>query len=79
MLCFRRLHEYVDMRHQQLGPVFRETLGSTELVFVSSADGIRDMFKYEGKFPKHPIPESWTLYNAEHKCKRGLFFMCENL
>lgn len=36
---------------------------------------MRDLFSYEGKYPKHPLPEAWTYYNKLHNCQRGLFFM----
>lgn len=36
---------------------------------------LRDVFTYEGKYPKHPLPEAWTYYNQLHNCQRGLFFM----
>lgn len=36
---------------------------------------MRDVFVYEGKYPKHPLPEAWTYYNQLHNCQRGLFFM----
>lgn len=36
---------------------------------------MRDVFVYEGKYPKHPLPEAWTFYNQLHNCQRGLFFM----
>lgn len=45
------------------------------MVFVKSPDLIRDVFFYEGKYPKHPLPEAWTFYNQLHNCQRGLFFM----
>lgn len=70
-----RLHTYIDRRHRTLGPVFREALGPADVVFVSCPTAMLEMFKYEGKCPKHPLPDSWTMYNAAHQCKRGLFFM----
>lgn len=36
---------------------------------------LRDVFTYEGKYPKHPLPEAWTYYNQLYNCQRGLFFM----
>lgn len=45
------------------------------VVFVQSPNLIRDVFFYEGKYPKHPLPEAWTYYNQLHNCQRGLFFM----
>lgn len=68
-------HEYIDRRHRQLGPIFREQLGPVEAVFIMAPNTIRELFLYEGKYPMHPLPEAWNLYNRVHECKRGLFFM----
>lgn len=68
-------HEHIDRRHRQLGPIFRESIGPIEAVFVNSPNLLRDVFTYEGKYPKHPLPDAWTFYNQLHNCKRGLFFM----
>lgn len=70
-----RFHEHIDEHHMQFGPIFRKSLGSVDAIFVKSPYLIRDVFAYEGKYPKHPLPEAWTFYNQLHKCKRGLFFM----
>jgi len=70
------LHKYVDARHKQYGPIFRERLGGTQdAVFVSSANLMRGVFQHEGQYPQHPLPDAWTLYNQQHACQRGLFFM----
>ncbi|KAG4079752.1 hypothetical protein HA402_014883 [Bradysia odoriphaga] len=72
----KRFHEYIDNRHRTLGSIFREPVGGgTEVIFINSPDMMREMFLYEGKYPKHPLPDAWTLYNEIHNCKRGLFFM----
>lgn len=55
--------------------MFREALGPADVVFVSCPRAIRQLFQYEGRYPKHPLPESWSLYNEAHRCQRGLFFM----
>lgn len=44
-------------------------------IFIKSPELLRDVFNYEGKYPKHPLPEAWTYYNQLHNCERGLFFM----
>lgn len=72
---FFRLHKYIDKRHKQLGPIFREKLGSTETVFLSSPNLMRSVFLHEGQYPMHPLPDAWLVYNKKHNCKRGLFFM----
>ncbi|KAM7362660.1 cytochrome P450 family protein sad isoform 1-T2 [Cochliomyia hominivorax] len=71
-----KLHFYIDQRHKQYGHIFREHLGgSQEGIFMSSANLMRSVFVHEGTYPRHPLPEAWLLYNQEHKCQRGLFFM----
>lgn len=69
------IHKYVDKRHRQLGPIFREDLGPITAVFVSDPDSIRSIFSQEGKHPCHIIPQAWTIFNKKHRYKRGLFFM----
>lgn len=70
-----KLHEYIDKRHQQLGPIFRETLGNTNAIFIADAHDMRKVIAQEGKYPTHVLPEAWVLYNKKHGCSRGLFFM----
>lgn len=41
---------------------------------MKSPELVRDVFTYEGKYPKHPLPEAWTYYNQLHNCQRGLLF-----
>lgn len=66
---------YIDRRHSTLGSIFCEKIGPIDAVFVSSPDLMRSVFLHEGKCPRHPLPEAWLVYNQEHGCKRGLFFM----
>ncbi|XP_067637133.1 cytochrome P450 315a1, mitochondrial isoform X2 [Eurosta solidaginis] len=73
---FYRLHKYIHRRHDELGPIFYERLGGVQdAIFVSSASQMRAVFQYEGQYPRHPLPESWIIYNKKYNCKRGLFFM----
>lgn len=74
---YYRLHEYIDHRHKQLGPVFREKLGGNiDLVFISDPLLIRTLFlNLEGKYPEHILPDPWVLYENLYGSKRGLFFM----
>ncbi|XP_044750639.1 cytochrome P450 315a1, mitochondrial [Coccinella septempunctata] len=69
------IHEYIDKRHRELGPIYRERLGPITGVFVAEPDSIRSIFSQEGKHPIHIIPQSWTVYNKKHNYTRGLFFM----
>ncbi|XP_015435772.1 PREDICTED: cytochrome P450 315a1, mitochondrial [Dufourea novaeangliae] len=71
----KRQHEYVDRRHKELGPVYRERLGLVSAVFINSPQEFRRVFRIEGQAPKHFLPEAWMLYNDIRKCRRGLLFM----
>ncbi|XP_049873126.1 cytochrome P450 315a1, mitochondrial [Pectinophora gossypiella] len=72
-----RLHEYIDRRHKKLGPIFRESLGSSsELVFISDPGLMKALFlNLEGKYPAHILPDPWLLYEKLYGSKRGLLFM----
>jgi ecdysteroid 2-hydroxylase len=70
-----KLHEYVDTRHRQLGPIYRENIGPVRSVLVSDPNDMRRVFNLEGKYPKHLLPAPWVVYNKMYVCKRGLFFM----
>ncbi|XP_063383879.1 cytochrome P450 315a1, mitochondrial [Cydia fagiglandana] len=71
------LHEYIDKRHKELGPIFYEKLGcNTKLVFISDPLMIKTVFlSLEGKYPMHILPEPWVLYEKLYGSKRGLLFM----
>jgi ecdysteroid 2-hydroxylase len=70
-----KLHEYVDARHRQLGPIYRESIGPVTCVFIADPNDMRRVFSLEGKYPKHLLPPPWVVYNKMYGCKRGLFFM----
>lgn len=70
-----RLHQRITALHKKYGPIFRVQMGPINSVFISSPDLMRSVFMYEGKYPKHPLPETWVYYNQKYNCKRGLFFM----
>ncbi|XP_023243581.1 cytochrome P450 315a1, mitochondrial-like [Centruroides sculpturatus] len=69
------IHEYCDRRHRELGPIYRECLGSVDAVFVADSDLIQQVYSNEGKYPKHMVPEPWIIYNEMYGKQRGLFFM----
>lgn len=71
----KKLHEYVDRRHKELGPIFRDRIGPIKAIFVNSPDEYRKIFRLEGPTPKHFLPEPWVLYNEMRFLRRGLLFM----
>lgn len=71
----RKLHEYIDKRHQQYGPVFREKLGSVDAIWICNPLDMKLLFAQEGKFPQHILPDAWLLYNDTFGQQRGVYFM----
>ncbi|KAH9419721.1 hypothetical protein DERP_001551 [Dermatophagoides pteronyssinus] len=69
------VHQYCDKRHKQFGSIYREKLGNVEAVFVADAELVQQVYKHEGKYPQHMVPEPWIIYNQNKGIKRGLFFM----
>lgn len=70
-----KIHEYCDRRHRELGPLYRETLGTVDAVFVADSELIQQVYANEGKYPMHMVPEAWLIYNEVKGIQRGLFFM----
>lgn len=70
-----KLHVYVDKRHKELGPIFRDRIGPIDAIFVSDPNLIRSLYRQEGKYPVHVLPEPWLIYNKKFNCSRGIFFM----
>ncbi|XP_063705555.1 cytochrome P450 315a1, mitochondrial [Culicoides brevitarsis] len=71
----KNLHNTIHKMHTTYGPIFRIKLGEVNAIFVSSSEHMREIFRYEGKYPKHPLPSAWLYFNKKFNCKRGLFFM----
>ncbi|XP_062539100.1 cytochrome P450 315a1, mitochondrial [Armigeres subalbatus] len=71
----KTLHLTISNHHKKYGPIFRIKISNIDAIFLKDPEMMRTVFSYEGKFPKHPLPEAWTYYNKKHNCKRGLFFM----
>lgn len=68
------LHEHCDRLHRKLGPIFRNKLGSKELVFLADSKLMQYVMAHEGQHPHHTVPEAWLYYNQIKNLQRGLFF-----
>lgn len=68
------LHEHCEKRHKKLGPIYREYLGSNELVFLADTKLIQMVLAKEGPYPHHNVPEAWLHFNEVKNIKRGIFF-----
>lgn len=46
---YTQLHEYVDRKHKELGPIFKDNVGPVTAVFLSDAEEMRKIFAKESK------------------------------
>lgn len=69
------IHRYIDKRHTELGPIFREKLGTVEALWLADPELYKEAYKSEGPHPQLMHPEPWLIFNRLHGYKRGLFFM----
>lgn len=46
---YTRLHQYIDEKHKELGPVFKDNVGPVTAVFLSDAEEMRKVFAKEGE------------------------------
>ncbi|KAI5729656.1 hypothetical protein M8J76_005004 [Diaphorina citri] len=71
----KQLHRYVEKRHQELGPIYKEKIGPVEAYFLNDTADVRKVFALEGTYPEHILPQCWEKYRELYGCDRGLYFM----
>ncbi|XP_036591140.1 cholesterol side-chain cleavage enzyme, mitochondrial-like [Trichosurus vulpecula] len=59
---------------QQLGPIYREKLGSSESVFIINPDDAACLFKAEGPYPERHCFQPWLAYHTYRKKPIGILF-----
>lgn len=70
-----QIYRYIDERHRQLGPIFREKLGHVEALWLADPKLYKQVYQQEGTCPRLMLPEPWAIFNKKHGYQRGLFFM----
>jgi len=70
------LHEYVQKRHEELGPIYKEKYSTEpfEVLFIGDVAGAHDVYKNEGKTPLSFVIGGEELYMKLSGVKRGLLF-----
>lgn len=60
-----KTHWLLSQRSEEFGPIFKEKVGSTEIVFVSDLKAVETMVKLEGRHPYHFDVAPWLEYRRE--------------
>ncbi|KAG8134081.1 hypothetical protein E2320_011802 [Naja naja] len=73
--AFQNFHHVMDRNFQNLGPIYRETVGSHDSVNVFLPQDAAQLFQTEGIFPRRMGIDSWLAHRAlrNHKC--GVFLL----
>ncbi|XP_069796673.1 cytochrome P450 11C1 [Narcine bancroftii] len=70
---FSNLHLSTTRNFQDLGPIYREKLGTRESVFIYHPDDAAVLFQSEGPTPRRVILESWLAHRHHRHQKCGIF------
>lgn len=66
---------YYQAQQADIHIFIKDKIGPVEAVFLADPEEMRAVFAQEGKYPRHVLPEAWTVYNRKYGRSRGLFFM----
>ncbi|KAE8600023.1 hypothetical protein XENTR_v10017438 [Xenopus tropicalis] len=72
---FQQLHLVMEGHFQNLGPIYRETLGTHSSVNIIHPQDVARLFQSEGVFPRRMGIEAWAAHRdlRNHKC--GVFLL----
>ncbi|XP_067666927.1 1,25-dihydroxyvitamin D(3) 24-hydroxylase, mitochondrial-like [Haliotis asinina] len=65
-------HKWIQRRHEEFGPIFRESTGVIDLVFLSDADAVEQLLRQDGKYPERVQIDHWLDYRKRHGIPTGL-------
>ncbi|KAJ6661457.1 hypothetical protein lerEdw1_014366 [Lerista edwardsae] len=70
---FQNLHHVMQKNFQNLGPIYRETIGTYDCINVLLPSDAAQLFQSEGIFPRRKLIDSWIAHRnlRNHKC--GVF------
>nr|XP_055067639.1 cytochrome P450 11B, mitochondrial-like [Misgurnus anguillicaudatus] len=70
---FSQLHKHMDNTFKQLGPIYREYLGSQSTVNIMLPMDIGELFRSEGLHPRRMTLQPWATHRETRKHSKGVF------
>ncbi|XP_060628781.2 cytochrome P450 11B, mitochondrial-like [Anolis sagrei] len=72
---FQNFHRVMQRNFQNLGPIYRETVGTYDTVNVFLPRDAAQLFQSEGIFPRRMGIDSWAAHRAMRNHQRGIFLL----
>ncbi|XP_072855739.2 cytochrome P450 11B, mitochondrial isoform X1 [Pogona vitticeps] len=72
---FQNLHHVMQRNFQNLGPIYRETVGTYDSVNVFLPNDAAQLFQAEGIFPRRMGINSWIAHRTMRNHKCGIFLL----
>ncbi|XP_040190273.1 cytochrome P450 11B, mitochondrial [Rana temporaria] len=72
---FQRMHLAMEENFQNLGPIYREKLGTHSSVNIMLPQDVARLFQSEGVFPRRMTMEAWSKHRELRNHKQGVFLL----
>ncbi|XP_040288676.1 cytochrome P450 11B, mitochondrial-like [Bufo bufo] len=72
---FQRMHHVMEENFHQLGPIYRENLGTHSSVNIMLPQDVARLFQAEGVFPRRMTIDAWATHREMRNHKYGVFLL----
>ncbi|XP_044149549.1 cytochrome P450 11B, mitochondrial-like [Bufo gargarizans] len=72
---FQRMHHVMEENFHQLGPIYRENLGTHSSVNIMLPQDVARLFQSEGVFPRRMTIDAWATHREMRNHKYGVFLL----
>ncbi|XP_048008654.1 cytochrome P450 11B, mitochondrial [Megalobrama amblycephala] len=70
---FSLLHKHMENTFRQLGPIYRENLGSQSTVNIMLPTDTSELFRSEGLHPRRMTLQPWAMHRETRRHSKGVF------
>uniref|UniRef100_A0A8C6TFM0 steroid 11beta-monooxygenase n=1 Tax=Neogobius melanostomus TaxID=47308 RepID=A0A8C6TFM0_9GOBI len=70
---FRNLHTHMEKTFQELGPIYRERVGTQNSVHILLPADISELFRSEGMYPERMTFQAWATHREIRQLRKGIF------
>ncbi|XP_061814186.2 cytochrome P450 11C1 isoform X1 [Nerophis lumbriciformis] len=70
---FRLLHKRMERTFQNLGPIYREKLGTQSSVNIMLPGDVAQLYRSEGPYPRRMILQPWATHRETRQHSKGIF------
>ncbi|KAM4748603.1 cholesterol side-chain cleavage enzyme, mitochondrial [Rhinophrynus dorsalis] len=69
---FHNIHHIMDQNFKRFGPIYRETLGTYDSVYIQLPEDAATLFQVEGQYPERLRVQPWYEYRDHRKKNYGV-------